>query len=81
MFCFFESKYLLHSILYYFINKMIYPMIEANKQKRHLHTFPHELALAVVHDLLRDEGVVHHGIFLHVIEATVLLSKVQLILS
>lgn len=60
---------------------MIVPMIEANIKKMHLHTVPHELALAVVHDLLRDESVVHHGIFLHVIEATVLLNKVQLILS
>ncbi len=41
---------------------MILPMIEATTKKA-LHTFPHELALAVVHDLLRDEGVVHHGIF------------------
>lgn len=40
-------------------------------------TFPHEASLAVVHDLLGDEGVVGHGVVPHGGEAAVLLQGFQ----
>lgn len=40
-------------------------------------TFAHEAALAVVHDLAGDQGVVGHGVVPHGCEAAVLLQRQQ----
>lgn len=44
-------------------------------------TFPHELALAVVHDFLRNQGIVHHAVLFHGLEAAALLGTGQLVLQ
>lgn len=36
-------------------------------------TFPHELALAWIHDLMRDECTIHHGVVSHGSKTTMLL--------
>lgn len=43
-------------------------------------TFSHEGAFAVVHDLLWDEGVVHHLVVSHAAEAAVFHTAVHLLL-
>lgn len=44
-------------------------------------TFPHEPPLAVIHDFLRNQGVVHHFVLTHGVEAAGLLSAAQLLLQ
>ena len=42
-------------------------------------TLPHEGSLAVVHDVLRNQSVVHHTVLLHAAEAAVTEAAFQLL--